>query len=604
MHRFSKIKQLNPELEINFKTCERCTANEKCGTNGTLKQAHEAPKIGLDLSHAELRRANLSGLDLQYTEMHHAQLTNAKLIGTNLTRANLNSASFTDSTLVNVNMRDTDLRLSGFDNSHITDVDMTNAQLDNVTIANTTSTNLTLAGATLNDGWITTSSFKNANFSGAQLERTSFMLTNLDDANLQSSNLTQTTFAFVSMDRTDFRKTHLQRANIRAKECQQWDRALLEPSSQFQLDRARFNPLDLPARSVNVLREGLQQFENNRTRNSANKPAMAGNDNLLYLQYTLQAMRQRTDPALQQRATDIYCNQYLKQNNVALHTQSALFEPPESSLPLPEDGLNIVLMGRSGGALICSPETYHKMITGEESDAWNNIGVYKFDAGNHSSVELSAKQFHFRRLLAEEYPKLLPAWEKANIGSAFAKVLEALDLPEEFAARFQEAAEVKALPDNKKLVNGFAKTKLLEAFSRYYTVHSVTTAGSPASLKLNADHQHKLLSALKLTNAPPEKQAQALLVLGMIMTKASSITLFGTENDSPEALRYYASALLSAAQTLSSDVGSNATYRFWQTALLGDNCSSQLFIQMQTHLKQELPESKNMLELIMPRPWQ
>jgi len=92
MHRFSKIKQLNPELEINFKTCERCTANEKCGTNGTLKQAHEAPKIGLDLSHAELRRANLSGLDLQYTEMHHAQLTNAKLIGTNLTRANLNSA--------------------------------------------------------------------------------------------------------------------------------------------------------------------------------------------------------------------------------------------------------------------------------------------------------------------------------------------------------------------------------------------------------------------------------------------------------------------------------------------------------------------------------
>jgi len=678
---FSKIKELNPDLRIDFKVWHDSTGRTTARNAVDAGEALSQPKICLDLSGASLFNINLSGLDLQDVQMEKSDLSYAQLTGANLTNANMVNATLTRAdlcraelqnaklsaaVLINVNLdeanltnadldyvRLTDSTLNGTElsgasmnisllqntklsnvnmnhaklskslllESNLTNVNMTNAKIHNITFNNVVSLNLNLSDADISFAKIEESIFEGANLEGANLEDAGIVNSAFENTNFKRTNLLRTKFENVDLAGADFRQSNVPHAIITGKNHAQWEPTRLDPMTRVHLDNAVDAPINLPARPADVLNTGLQEFEtktanpsenNAVTRNkkdSAKSPpfpvsAMDGRDNLLYVQYSLQAMAQETDPALRQRAIDTYCNQYLKQNNVALHTQSALFEPPEGSLPLPADGLNIVLMGRSGGAIICSPETYHKMIAGKQTDAWNNVGVYKYDAGNHSSVELSAKEINFRTLLAEEYPQLLPAWEKAYYGESYNKILEVLDLPEEFAARFEQAAEVQALPNNKKLVDGFAKPKLLEAFSRYYTVDSVTTAGSPASLTLNAEHEHKLLSALKLTDEPPEKQAQALLVLGMIMTKASSTNLFGTNNDSPEALRYYASALLSAAHQRSSDVVPNEAHNHWQGKLLSDSCTQELYLTMRTYLFEEAHDSKKIFTRLMPRAWQ
>lgn len=69
--------------------------------------------------------------------------------------------------------------------------------------------------------------------------------------------------------------------------------------------------------------------------------------------------------------------------------------------------------------------------------------------------------------------------------------------------------------------------------------------------KLSPAHYQHILSAYHLTDATPQKQAETLFCLSTAFARYSSSAIFGTEHDSPPALRGYAEALMQKARELS-----------------------------------------------------
>jgi uncharacterized protein YjbI with pentapeptide repeats len=565
------------------------------------------------LDYAKMTDVNLNEANLKNASLCSTSILNSTLGGTNLINADLTRIEMKEAALTNVDLTGANLTEVKMVNTRLSNVKMTKACLINANLKGVEATNLNLHKADLYQTEIEQSSLIKANLQEANLNKAIITSSNLNHATLNKSSMFKAAFINNSMIGTDFRDSYLSLADINTENYQQWDPAVMEPTMRFQLDKELNNPTNYAARSVDVLTTGLQLFENSTSTTPENstveggktdakkkKPAavtaLDGDHNLLYLHYTLQALAQEADPALQQRALAIYRDKYLTQAKVALHTQSILFEQPDSSLPLLQDGVNMVIMGRSGGALLCSPETYQKMINAEKG-AWNNISLCNYDAKNKCSVELAAKEINLRTQLAADYPTLLPAWRKANLGGAFIKLLNGLDLPGNVVARFQDAAEVKALPKDKKIVDVAGKLELAEIFGKFSTPH-VAASGAV----LNAEHQKQLLSALDLENATPGKQAYALLSVGTIMTRASSSAVFGTPKNTPEPLRLYASALLSAAHQLKPGMIDNNKYQSWQKQLTGDFCSNELSRELVTYLTQNDPD--RMLEKLMPEPWQ
>ncbi|MGE8151293.1 pentapeptide repeat-containing protein [Pseudomonas vancouverensis] len=161
------------------------------------------------------------------------------------------------------------------------------------------------------------------------------------------------------------------------------------------------------------------------------------------------------------------------------------------------------------------------------------------------------------------------------------------------ALRFVEALQCQRVSE--KLLSAEQQWELRDHFSALW----VEVKENDGDVYLQPAHQNSLWQAantLGLTDTPTNR-ACLLLVLAAVFTRYSSSALFGSETDSPQALRIYASALLNEACKLDATLIESSTLTNWQARLMGKEfaCTAILSNMMKTGI-QELAKSNSNLE--------
>ncbi|WP_310334671.1 pentapeptide repeat-containing protein [Pseudomonas corrugata] len=168
---------------------------------------------------------------------------------------------------------------------------------------------------------------------------------------------------------------------------------------------------------------------------------------------------------------------------------------------------------------------------------------------------------------------------------------------------FLEALNRNTSPS--KLVANAQQDELYDAFSgRWQVVKGDVDDPQNTSRALQPEHQEQLWQAvngLGLQDTRPNRAA-VMLCLSSIFTRYSASALFGTETESPPAVRLYASALLNEARALDPSLIDNATATDWQARLLGiENaftCTAILSSMMNSYL-QDKAELNSVLETVL-----
>jgi uncharacterized protein YjbI with pentapeptide repeats len=157
-----------------------------------------------DLTHADLKGASLSRADLFQAVLGAADLTGANLVSAYLGRTFLSGARFVEADLSWSQFMEADGRLANFERANLSNAEFTDANLSQSSFkgANLNKTNFTfvtfhmadLSGADLreailygSDLWRT--NLSGTNLQGAELRNATFVETNLNDADLSGSSV-------------------------------------------------------------------------------------------------------------------------------------------------------------------------------------------------------------------------------------------------------------------------------------------------------------------------------------------------------------------------------------------------------------------------------
>lgn len=149
----------------------------------------------------------------------------------------------------------------------------------------------------------------------------------------------------------------------------------------------------------------------------------------------------------------------------------------------------------------------------------------------------------------------------------FIQLLGLLELGQ-YQQNFVSALQVKGL--RKKMVDAKDQTALREIFGK--VLKTTDSDNKPLALedyRLRAEHYAQIERQFELTDCDPKIKAQTLFALAAVFAKYSSSNFFGTEGDSPEAVRYYAYALLCKAKELDSNITTNDEFEDWKNRLFG-----------------------------------
>ena len=155
-----------------------------------------------------------------------------------------------------------------------------------------------------------------------------------------------------------------------------------------------------------------------------------------------------------------------------------------------------------------------------------------------------------------------------------------------------------------KLVASAQQDELYDAFSRHWQVAKGDVHDRQnTSRRLQPEHQEQLwqsINGLGLQDTRPNRAA-VMLCLSSMFTRYSSSALFGTETESPPAVRLYAAALLNEARALDPSLIDSATATDWQARLLGIGnaftCTAILSSMMNGYL-QDKAQPNSLLETV------
>lgn len=89
------------------------------------------------------------------------------------------------------------------------------------------------------------------------------------------------------------------------------------------------------------------------------------------------------------------------------------------------------------------------------------------------------------------------------------------------------------------------------------------------NIALKEEHLDNIYTAFNFTSEISTEKAKLLLSLAELFAKYSSSSIFGTDDDSPDALRRYSYALMKAANGLDKTVVPDKNFTAWQNILLG-----------------------------------
>ena len=156
-------------------------------------------KQQVPFSYADLKGANLKGINLSKADLKGANLQDADLTGANLSEADLQEANFWGAELNNANLSGTNLKRANLSWAELNGTKMQSANLNGAILANTQLRKADLSGA--NFQWVESEAVL---LDGANLTRADFTGAALSKANLNGAN----------MHETDLRRINLSEANL------------------------------------------------------------------------------------------------------------------------------------------------------------------------------------------------------------------------------------------------------------------------------------------------------------------------------------------------------------------------------------------------------
>ena len=159
---------------------------------------------GEDLRRADLSEMNLTGIDLSYADLFDADLEGADLTSANLTGANLFSVDLTSANLTDANLEDADLELAYADGVDLSGAYLKDIDLTRIFLRDADLTGANLEGANLYRTYLRNANLTGANLEGADLEHTTLNFVNLTNTSLKNANLTSANLTGAVLHYTDF----------------------------------------------------------------------------------------------------------------------------------------------------------------------------------------------------------------------------------------------------------------------------------------------------------------------------------------------------------------------------------------------------------------
>jgi len=192
-------------------------ANEKLlkliqqGRSHFIKWRAKHPKVILDLMDAELPEVDLRSANLRRADLIGINLTDA-----NLTAAILPGADLTRSKLSGINLQRADLSKALLAFADLSGADLTGANLRGADLSKSVLTGAKLTDARLEDAKLADADLRNADLTGATLLRADLSNAMLGSATFRHANLTETNLTSARLDATDLTDANLNRANVKA----------------------------------------------------------------------------------------------------------------------------------------------------------------------------------------------------------------------------------------------------------------------------------------------------------------------------------------------------------------------------------------------------
>ncbi|EQC2932059.1 type III secretion system effector HECT-type E3 ubiquitin transferase [Salmonella bongori] len=292
-----------------------------------------------------------------------------------------------------------------------------------------------------------------------------------------------------------------------------------------------------------------------------------------------------------QKAAALY-EQYLAHPAVSPHIHNGLFGNYDGSpdwTTRAADNFLLLSSQDSDTAMMLSTDTLLTMLNPTPDTAWDNF--YLLRAGeNVSTAQISPVE-----LFRHDFPVFLAAFNQQATQRRFGELIDIILSTEEHRELNQQfIAATNQKHSTVKLIDDASVSRLATIFD------PLLPEG-----KLSPAHYQHILSAYHLTDATPQKQAETLFCLSTAFARYSSSAIFGTEHDSPPALRGYAEALMQKAWELSPAIfPSSEQFTEWSDRFHGLHgaftCTSVVADSMQRHARKYFP---SVLSSILPLAW-
>jgi len=348
---------------------------------------------------------------------------------------------------------------------------------------------------------------------------------------------------------------------------------------------SRYNEQALPV-NEGVFNQSVDLF--------TRRPALMLSHNGAFIQIIAQGMAESGTVEMKAKAAALYAT-YLQQEPVKPYCSLEDFGDGEGKPDWADKyTANFILLSAQPAtvsAMLLSQASLEAMLRPQPDTEWHNVYLYK-DGVNLSPAESPAPD----ELFARAFPLFNGPYQHMQNKAKFLLLVKTLNLGS-LDTTFVSATRV--INSEVKLVSAADQKMLKVIFAPKLTY-------SPESGRygLNDLHYEELVSAYGLTSASAADKGKTLLCLAALFTKYSSVAIFGTETESPEALRHYAYALMAKAHSLDESLLKRATFTDWTNRLLGLNgafsCTAVLSYDIVGHIRSRFPAT---LAGIMPPAW-
>ncbi|MFS1564038.1 MAG: pentapeptide repeat-containing protein [Candidatus Arsenophonus phytopathogenicus] len=188
---------------------------------------------------------------------------------------------------------------------------------------------------------------------------------------------------------------------------------------------------------------------------------------------------------------------------------------------------------KPGRTLIVSENILNNMLHPDRYTKWDNIVLFQ------DGKCLSPAEYNLTQCYQQEFPLFSIPFKDGHYQASLHKLIETLDLGERFKPLFLDALNSKS--HSTKLVDDIVQQELNKIFSRVIDAKEY---------QLKEQNYDQIINLFHLTSSTNREKAEHLFSLATVFSRYTSKVFFGTEDNSPIILRYYAYALMEKAHQI------------------------------------------------------